>query len=568
MNAPHNPAQAHAWRRRTAAVFAAVGALIFSSGMVMITAPAANAADRVGVCHRTGGDSHPYTFQQVAANSTALQAHRDHQIDDHTAGEDKYWKSAGTWNGFTHVKGDFKPDYIQGDPGVPADLDTFRDWCLTAQTQTTVTLATLDITPVKGCGTYGSITKPEDTEYVVYAINASSWDHLSGTVVVTATLQGSADGFKGNTSGWDVADDELSATRTVDLGQHTDCPTGTLATLATPVITVIDDCGVRGSITQPVSDGADYTIDGGENWGVTEGEHTVTATLTGTATGFENPPSDWVVDGSTATYHVDLGDYRKCPQVDPATAVTPLAPTWVEATCDTNPSVDYTEVAGVAYDTTGTVAPGSTVTVTASTVGNHVFANGVTTSWSHTFHAKPSGAACDDPSVPPVPTEEPLVVTPNYPSADAATCSSNGTLNVPAQPEGVLMTQLGSVPGDVSFTFTPATGYVFPEGTDTDVTVTVGAKLTGTDCILGEESHKPQPTKSKPKPRDRGPVVLGTQAAVPTAVDAGLSGLPTTSVSMTGSPRLAQALVAGGLLLLVAGGSMGLGRRTRGAHES
>ncbi len=62
--------------------------------------------------------------------------------------------------------------------------------------------------------------------------------------------------------------------------------------------------------------------------------------------------------------------------------------------------------------------------------------------------------------------------------------------------------------------------------------------------------------------------MLGTQAAVPTAVDAGLASLPTAVVSSTGSPRLAQALVAGGLLMLVAGGSMGLGRRTRGAHES
>ena len=62
--------------------------------------------------------------------------------------------------------------------------------------------------------------------------------------------------------------------------------------------------------------------------------------------------------------------------------------------------------------------------------------------------------------------------------------------------------------------------------------------------------------------------MLGTQAAVPTAVDAGLASLPTAVVSSTGSPWLAQALVAGGLLMLVAGGSMGLGRRTRGAHES
>jgi hypothetical protein len=316
-------------------------------------------------------------------------------------------------------------------------------------------------------------------------------------------------------------------------------------------------CATPGHLVLPNAEGDGYHWTGQTTDG--PGDHLVTAVAD---TGYE------MTNQVQWTVHVKAAGEGLTTCGEPATAVTPLAPTWVEATCDTNPSVDYTEVAGVAYDTTGAVAPGGTVTVTASTVGNHVFADGVTTSWSHTFHAKPAGAACDDPTVPPVPTEEPLVVTPMYPSADAATCSSDGTLNVPAQPEGVLMTQLGSVPGDVSFTFTPAAGYVFPAGTDTDVTITVGAQLSGADCILGEESHKPTPTKSKPKPRDRGPVVLGTQAAVPTAVDAGLAGLPTTSVSMTGSPRLAQALVAGGLLLLVAGGSMGLGRRTRGAHES
>ena len=62
--------------------------------------------------------------------------------------------------------------------------------------------------------------------------------------------------------------------------------------------------------------------------------------------------------------------------------------------------------------------------------------------------------------------------------------------------------------------------------------------------------------------------MLGSQAAVPTAVAAGVAGLPTSSVSPIGSPRLAQALVVGGLLMLIAGGSMGLGRRTRGVHES
>jgi hypothetical protein len=183
------------------------------------------------------------------------------------------------------------------------------------------------------------------------------------------------------------------------------------------------------------------------------------------------------------------------------------------------------------------------------------------------------GGGNPDPDPNPNPgTPDPqlTLVTPNYPSASEADCSHRGRLVGQAQPAGVVVTRSGSVPGDVTFTFAPAAGYAFPAGTDTEVTVTVDAKLSGEDCILGEETTSPKPhtTKPKPRPRDRAPIVLGTQAAVPTAVDAGLAGLPGTSVSPISSPRLAQALVAGGLLLLIAGGSMGLGRRTRGAHES
>jgi hypothetical protein len=155
-------------------------------------------------------------------------------------------------------------------------------------------------------------------------------------------------------------------------------------------------------------------------------------------------------------------------------------------------------------------------------------------------------------------------VSPVPPSAGQATCSRDGSLKLPVQPAGVLMTQTGSGPGEVTFTFAPAEGYAFPEGTDSEVVVTVPAQLAGEHCILGEGVTKPRP---RPKPRDRAPVVLGSQAAVPTAVAAGVAGLPTSSVSPIGSPRLAQALVAGGLLMLIVGGSLGLGRRSRGVHE-
>ena len=77
--------------------------------------------------------------------------------------------------------------------------------------------------------------------------------------------------------------------------------------------------------------------------------------------------------------------------------------------------------------------------------------------------------------------------------------------------------------------------------------------------VKGSESSRPKPHKS--------PTVLGTQAVAPTAVDAGLGSLPGDSANSTSS-LLAQLMVAGGLLLLLAGGWLGLGRREYGAHQA
>ena len=181
--------------------------------------------------------------------------------------------------------------------------------------------------------------------------------------------------------------------------------------------------------------------------------------------------------------------------------------------------------------------------------------------------------------IPPVVTPDvDELVTPLYPSTTDANCSRDGRLVVPTQPAGVLVEQTGTAPGDVTFSYTPATGYAFPAGTDTEVTVTVPAQLTGDDCIKGVETSRPKPTPGAVNPGGDGPAaapvkggtdaeVLGEQAvAVPTAVAAGLGD--TMTATSTGSPQLAQALVAAGLLMLVMGGATGLGRRTRGAHES
>lgn len=84
------------------------------------------------------------------------------------------------------------------------------------------------------------------------------------------------------------------------------------------------------------------------------------------------------------------------------------------------------------------------------------------------------------------------------------------------------------------------------------------------DCIAGEETVVPKP---QPKPEvdtpDREPAVLGTEAAVPTAVAAGLGG----DIGATTSQRLGHGLIGAGGLALVAAGWLGLARRTRGVHE-
>ena len=98
--------------------------------------------------------------------------------------------------------------------------------------------------------------------------------------------------------------------------------------------------------------------------------------------------------------------------------------------------------------------------------------------------------------------------------------------------------------------------FAFPEGYDNTFEHSYPT-LTDLQCVKGSESVRPKPEKS--------PTVLGTSAVAPTAVDAGLSGTP---AAPSTTSLLAQLMVAGGLLLLLAGGWIGLGRREHGAHQA
>ena len=93
-------------------------------------------------------------------------------------------------------------------------------------------------------------------------------------------------------------------------------------------------------------------------------------------------------------------------------------------------------------------------------------------------------------------------------------------------------------------------------------------ELRAEGCVLGEETLVPTPKPDK-KPTKVEPTVKGVErvapsAAVPTAVAAGASAAAPSAMTQL----LAQLLVGGGMLLLLAGGWIGFGRREGGAHEA
>ncbi len=139
-------------------------------------------------------------------------------------------------------------------------------------------------------------------------------------------------------------------------------------------------------------------------------------------------------------------------------------------------------------------------------------------------------------------------MTPNLPSQTAPTCSVAGTITAPAAQTGVRVSRTDLGDGKVQFVSTPATGYSFTgEAQSVSTTVQARPRLTGSACgdLLGDDDAptrhadlgrarvegtravKPPAVKAaaaKAVAVQGTPTVRGTSAAVPTAVDAGLSG--------------------------------------------
>lgn len=160
--------------------------------------------------------------------------------------------------------------------------------------------------------------------------------------------------------------------------------------------------------------------------------------------GSSAPGGHWIVtftadkgytfDGDSQEQLVIEGDFNAaetdCGIVNPPTDVTPVAPQFVDPTCDTNPDVvlpentpateipipekkatgpvvETADANGVHYVVTGDLTPGGTVDVDATAIDPNVLAEGATTHWEHTFPAVTGCTQVNPPTTP-----EGTVVTP------------------------------------------------------------------------------------------------------------------------------------------------------------
>jgi hypothetical protein len=528
-------------RRRVAAVFAAVGALIFSSGLVMITSPAANASENIAICHANNNPGgKPYVFQSPSYESALAAGHFDHwETSGMTWGQDSWW------NGEFYEEGSARRDFVSSfwhdgefheydGPGITEEFCNARatgvrviDPVVTFSPATCTTAATMTKTPAEGVAWTESGSLAIGDTKVVDAAPARGYEFEDGA-----------------TTHWTYSPTR-PATCTLQVPAAPE-PAGLSCTTDASLTVDQDSEFLDWEITHTNGD----AVTGSGPYG--PGEYTVTvSTREGRTFVGGSTQQSWNIDVPTKSEAANCVEIPALPAATDATCTTPGSFELPAGDSQFSWSIDP------AYDGPGTY------TVTVTTLSGQFTGGGTTHSYPpFAVEEQLTGGDCPGGLDP---TEDTLV-SPAYPTANDATCTRDGVLTVPAQPDGVLMTQTGSAPGGVTFTFAPAEDHAFPEGTDTEVTVTVPAKLTGDACLLGDGTTRPKPRDEGP---DKKPVVLGSQVAVPTAVAAGLSGggRPTTAPSI-GSPRLAQALVAGGLLMLVAAGSTGLGRRTRGAHES
>ncbi len=342
--------------------------------------------------------------------------------------------------------------------------------------------------------------------------------------------------FPKEVSGWAI--DGRSAYYEVDLGTAPPCLMEKSVETA-PSVTPAT-CAAPGHLELPAGDFFSWTGDTQD----TAGTHTVTAvpapgyTLTGT--------KSW-------TLHVpSAGEGLDC-----RGTVTPTAPSIAQAVCigpgtSSQPAVDLPSTPGLTYSYDEV---SSTVTATADSA--HKLSGQLPEGWVASSDTSASYKV--DLTSPGDCLEQ---VTPAAPTFTEPDCTHpNGAAAVYADTEAVEYTRTGALRqgGTVTVTATPKPGYTFPAGFDATWTHTF---VDGIVC--GTEAAKP-PAHHATGTKAPGAQVLGTEAVVPTAVDAGLPGAPAAATRSRGVWPIA--LTGAGLLMLASAGFLGQIGRRRSAKQ-
>lgn len=409
--------------RRIAALLATLGLLVMSSGIaLMVTATPAEATIKVKVCHANNSDdngNNPYNYLELGLGGAA-----GHAVTDRSGGVAvKHWGSAGTWNGIWHNAGDERPDFIQG-----LDGNFTESWCENAA-HAPVT-AEVDWTE-PDCDNQNTAAWVGQGDNVTFALT----DGTPGpgeTVEVTATA---ADGYhfaggvktKKFDHEFDKAEDCTAYDASADV-QFTDpeCENENTASFT------------------PTGNNVTFEITDGE---VAPGEWVE-------ITAFADPGHAFDNEAKTKVFTYDFDDEEICDIVLPPRELTPKPPTFVDPTCDVDPSmglpkqvlvdqipadvdskravagpvIQTADVDGIHYEASGSLVRGGTVEVVATLIDPEttVFAPEVTTKWSHTFPV-PTGCTSVAPPIVSTPsvdtkadTKSPTVVTPTVVSAGLA----------------------------------------------------------------------------------------------------------------------------------------------------
>ncbi len=598
------------WRTRAATALAAAGALVMSGGLVMLAAPAASANGAPGndgtlkILDATSGEEFIDNEPKVCSFK-----YEGFYFDDGQSGDvivtgqgltDFGPENAGSVTANSEgyfitpvqvlASGHYKVEFQSGE-----DSSKFKSKVFKVNCTPEVSPVTPTVTPsrcVEGQPTKATLNLPADTDEIDYEYGA-------GNTTVVATLKKPATNDWGTLpTGWSLSGS--TATYTPPAGSFDDATCGdgkTDVSPATPTVTrsvCVEGQPTKATLNLPAdTDEIDYEYGAGNT--------TVVATLKKPATNdWGTLPTGWSLSGSTATYAPPAGSFDDATCGDGKTDVSPVTPTVTPSRCvGTNPTAAVinkpADGSSIAYALNGT-----TVTATLTDTVSHQWGS-MPSGWvkvdgdTATYTVPASALAPADCTPPPPPTD----VCPNIPGLQASVPAGYQLI------DGDCVQILGveKIAPTVSFAdptcerlnrakwsgnLTDLVDYTVSgtPGRGNSVTVTANIKPAVADqfafadgfvntfdhsypskadlkcaTVKGSESSRPKPHTT------RTPTVLGTQAVAPTAVDAGLASLPGDSATSTAS-LLAQLMVAGGLLLLLAGGWLGLGRRENGAHQA